>query len=189
MRHVGGRVLLLAAILSATTCTGALQQSATDASPATNSLSPHPVPSADQAALILRNLAGRWFELDGSPVPDGQPFVLSVTRGKRKGIIQCHPGAVTFVLAWPFGVPLGKNQLGPDTIRVYVLQRGTGYPPENLATTPGVIEMPADARYTGFHRSEWQLWLSPSLADAAIFVTDGRTIQQAAYATRPALCL
>jgi hypothetical protein len=82
------------------------------------------------------------------------------------------------------------RDLSFDRLRIYVFQRGNQFPPEKLATTPGVVdEMPADARDTGLHRGPWHLWVSRSLAEVAIFVTDGEVIQQGAYMSQIAMCL
>lgn len=55
-----------------------------------------------------------------------------------------------------------------------VLGRGFDVPPPDLHA-----ELPADARSTGYHRGDWQLWVSDTDVDEAVYlVAAGGTVER-----------
>ena len=132
--------------------------------------------------------AGRWFDRNGSPVPNGYgnaPLVLSVDFGPG----HCNWQDTVFMhMAWPLDQPAGDH-LDQDHVRAYVWQTDDAFAPESLTSEPRVVpQMPADAQRTGFHRGDWELWISRSHLDEAVFVTDGDTVQSWAYSEVPPAC-
>jgi hypothetical protein len=119
------------------------------------------------------NVEGVWYDGEGAALPDGSPSsegtVLFVFRGSK----QCQWGSATFMhVGWPLGT--AANSLGDW--RQYVRD------PEGLfddgALRVGFLSntaLPDDAADTGYHRGSWQLWVSPSQADDAVFVVNETT--------------
>jgi hypothetical protein len=119
---------------------------------------------------------GTWYGPGGSPVPDGEPLVLSVEAGAS----HCGWQHVVFLaMAWPLDRPVRGAFMSDPRTHVYAWQPDDAYPSSSLATTPRVVAtMPRDARYTGLHRGPWQLWVSPSRIEFAIFLKSDKTIQR-----------
>lgn len=125
---------------------------------------------------ITRNTAVEFHLTGGSPVPDGRPLVISVEAGSS----HCGWQHVVFLaMAWPLHRPVRGPFMSDARTHVYVWQPDHAYPSSSLATTPRVVErMPSDARYTGLHRGPWQLWVSPSRIEFAVFLKSDQTIQR-----------
>jgi hypothetical protein len=119
---------------------------------------------------------GTWYGPGGSPVPDGQPLVLSVEAGAS----HCGWQDVVFLaMAWPLDRPVRGGFMSDPRTHVYAWQPDDAYPSSSLTTTPRVVAtMPSDARYTGLHRGPWQLWVSPSWIEFAVFLKSDTTIQR-----------
>jgi hypothetical protein len=125
---------------------------------------------------------GTWYDGDGSPVPDGRPLVLSVEAGSD----HCSWQRVVFMtMAWPLSEPVRGPSMSDPRTRIYVWEPDGAYPLSSLTMKPREVgSMPANARYTGLHRGSWQLWISHSMLDTAVYVTDGETIQAWARVAR-----
>lgn len=128
------------------------------------------------AACATDDRVGPWYGPGESPVPDGRPLILSVEAGSS----HCGWGEVVFLaMAWPLDRPVRGGFMSNPRTRVYVWQPDSAYPQSSLATTPAVVSrMPSDARYTRLHRGSWQLWVSPSRIDTAVFLKGDTTIQR-----------
>ena len=129
---------------------------------------------------------GTWYGPGQSPIPDDRPLVLSVEAGSS----HCGWDRVIFLtMAWPLDRPVRGPSMGDPRTHVYVWQRDSAYPPSSLATTPATVSaMPSDARYTGLHRGPWQLWVSRSLLETAVFLKAGNTIQRWPFVTDAVFC-
>lgn len=120
-------------------------------------------------------LVGPWEDAQGRRLPDGvpggEPLVLHVLAGAE------HCGwqsAVFLHVAWPIGKP---TQTAART-RQYI--RDTeGVVDRDLATEfePDIV-LPKDARSTGFHRGEWELWISASQVDRYVYLVNGNTVER-----------
>jgi hypothetical protein len=70
-------------------------------------------------------------------------------------------------LAWP----LGSVTHDASGIREYVQDPKGLFSREQLVSRYGLrFRLPSDATYTGYHRGEWQLWVSPTHVDQAVYV-------------------
>jgi len=129
---------------------------------------------------------GQWLYRDGSPVPNREPFVMQVVRGSD----HCSWEEVLFMtMAWPLDQPVATYEEWDGRVRTYVWQTDAAYDPKNLATQPSIVtSMPGDTYSTGLHRGGWALWISPAHLDRAVFVTNGDTIQQWAFAEVEPAC-
>jgi hypothetical protein len=93
-------------------------------------------------------------------------------------------------MAWPLDRPVPGGFGSDPRTRVYVWQTDEAYPTDSLATAPKVVEeMPSDAADTGFHRNDWQLWISEAEFDEAVYLTDGDTIERWAHAKDSLGCI
>ena len=132
---------------------------------------------------------GTWFDRDGQPLPDGSPpgwdgTLLVVFQGAER----CRWENASFMhLGWPVGTPSTAS----GDWRQYVRDpRGLF---DDGALHVGYLSdtaLPSDATDTGYHRGPWQLWVSPSQADDAIFVVDtgSGAVERWGRATPPILC-
>ena len=120
-------------------------------------------------------LVGAWEDAQGRKLPDGvpggEPLVLHVLAGTE------HCGwqsAVFLHVAWP----IGKRTQTAAHIRQCIRDPNGVVDPE-LATEfePDTL-LPEDARSTGFHRGEWELWMSRSQAERYVYLVNDNTVER-----------
>src|SRR4051794_20814633 len=133
-------------------------------------------------------LRGRWYDSNGTPLPDGMdraanfPLTMHVLQGAE----DCGWQSATFMnLAWP----LGSVTHDANGIREYVSDPNGLFSREELSRRYGLrFSLPDDATYTGYHRGEWQLWVSSTHIDEAVYVVGPGAIQAWPRAKHLILC-
>jgi hypothetical protein len=124
-----------------------------------------------------------WEEtwVDGA----GQPVSAKVVTSYQ-GAEHCDWQSATFLtLGWP----LGKKMKTIDEGRQYVRD------PDGVIGGWGVRDpfnddahLPVDARYTGYHLDENQLWVTQHEADDAVYVVRGERVERWPRTTRIIAC-
>ena len=112
----------------------------------------------------------RWKDRTGEPVPED---VLTTFRGAE----HCDWQSTVFLtLGWPPGTPAPNFALA----RMYV--RDTGREFERLGYLRGRydddVELPRDARSTGYRLDGIELWLSPRDSASAIYVVRSDRVER-----------
>jgi len=118
------------------------------------------------------SFVGTWFDEQGNPTyfkdERGWHLELHVINGAE----HCGWQSASFLtLAWPIGSDFQGGEDGEDAARSYVrdpegvLAGDFGVPPPELAAS-----LPGGASYSGYHRGDWQLWVSPSDIDEAVYL-------------------
>lgn len=110
----------------------------------------------------------RWLDADGKEVPE---LVVSTYRGAE----HCDWQSIAFLhLGWPLGT---NESIGAG--RQYVRDPESLFP-EEYAVAPLDLdaELPANARYTGYHRDDVELWLSESEADEAVYIVTDEDVER-----------
>jgi len=127
-----------------------------------------PAPGVEPGSFV-----GTWYDEEGNPTyfkdEQGWHLELHVISGAE----HCGWQSASFLtLAWPLGSDFRGG--GEGDARSYVrdpegvLEGDFAVPPPDLAAS-----LPDDATYTGYHRGEWQLWVSPSDVDQAAYLVAG----------------
>ncbi|MDP8956088.1 MAG: hypothetical protein M3N24_03900 [Actinomycetota bacterium] len=130
---------------------------------------------------INSSLVGPWKDPTGRILPDRSAtrLVLKVVAGPDA----CGLGGMTFLtMAWPPGTVVRAptfHDFRRGRAREYIRDPDGAIQklgPWTLAATfDPEANLPPDASPTGFHKGPWQLWISPSDADRAIYlVTDDK---------------
>jgi hypothetical protein len=147
-----------------------------------------PVTLVPGAPSTTEGLEGIWFDGNNQPLPDGSPDVAGTVLFVFRGADHCQWQSVTFM---HIGWPVGTLSNAEGDWRQYVRD------PKGLfddgALHVGYLSdtsLPSDAADTGYHRGPWQLWVSPSQADDAVFVVNADTgaVERWSRATPPILC-
>ena len=135
------------------------------------------------------SVEGIWYDGDGASLPNGSAGSEGTAIAVLAGPEHCQWESATFMhLAWP----VGTIATSFDDERQYVRD------PEGLFDDGALrvgfmrdITLPADAVETGFHRGPWQLWVSPTQADDAVFVVDEDTgiAERWGRSSEPILCM
>lgn len=131
-----------------------------------------PPPGVEPGSFV-----GTWYDEAGNPTyfrdAEGWHLELHVIEGAE----HCGWQSASFLtLAWPLGSVVRDG--GGDT-RSYVrdpegvLAGDFEVPPPDLFAT-----LPDDATLTGYHRDEWQLWVSPSEVDQAVYFVAGSVVER-----------
>jgi hypothetical protein len=136
--------------------------------------------SAVLIAAFMVNAAspiGPWRTAHDSSIGFGQrPFIADITRGPS----HCGQQRTAFLtMAWPPGSEIDGQRFPPSASRDFAWNDRndlTGMSPTGDAMLTD--ELPADAVDTGLRRGSWELWTSPSLGDAAMFLKSGAYIQR-----------
>lgn len=87
----------------------------------------------------------------------------------------CDWGAALFPeMGWPVGTAVSSLEAGKLFVRD---------PEGTFAGMTGDrfdarADLPADAVNTGFHRGVWELWVSPSHGDTAVFLVNGDRVER-----------
>jgi hypothetical protein len=116
--------------------------------------------------------AGRWFDAQGRPLPDGSHPPRRIVLRAFTGPKGCGWESVAFIdLAWPVGTVATTLQSVHEYVRDPdgVVQKQLAQLFDPRATPP------ADALYTGFHHGIWQLWLADSVPGSAYVVGPAST--------------
>ncbi len=134
------------------------------------------------------SVEGIWYDGNGMPLPNGSPGSEGTAIAVFRGSEHCRWETATFMhLAWPVGTV--ANSLGGW--RQYVRDS------ENLFDDGALhvsflsdATLPPDAVDSGYHRGPWQLWVSPSQADEAMFVVNEDTgaVERWGRSSEPILC-
>jgi hypothetical protein len=110
-----------------------------------------------------------WRDARGEVVPES---VVSTVRGAD------HCGwesAVFLRLGWPLGTAAKTS----DSAREYVRDPERRLPAKEFVVPLDLdTSLPGDARYTGYHLDDAQLWLSEREANEAIYIVRGETIER-----------
>lgn len=139
-------------------------------------------------AAASPSVEGIWYDGNGMPLPNGSPGSEGTAIAVFRGSEHCQWETATFMhLGWP----VGTNATSFDEERQYVRD------PESLfdsgALHVGFLSdatLPPDAVDTGYRRGPWQLWVSPSQADDAVFVVnrDAGIAERWGRSSQPILC-
>ena len=107
---------------------------------------------------------GSWRDREGREVPED---VISTHNGPT----HCDwESAVFLQVGWPLG-----ERRSPGRYRMYVRDPDGLFREELRVPFDPEVELPRTARYTGYHRDNAELWISPADADEAVYVVrDGR---------------
>ncbi len=118
---------------------------------------------------------GAWEDAEGRKLPDGvpggEPLVLHVLAGAE------HCGwqsAVFLYVAWPIGKPTETAA----HIRQYIRDPKGVVAPELAKEFDADAILPEDARSTGFHREEWELWVSPSQGERYVYLVNDDDVER-----------
>jgi immunoglobulin-like protein involved in spore germination len=147
-----------------------------------------PVTLVPGTASATESVEGTWVDGNGVPLPAGSPDAAGTVLFVFRGAEHCQWQSVTFMhLGWPVGTVSNS----PDQWRQYVRDPLGRF--DDGALHVGYLSdtsLPSDAADTGYHRGPWQLWVSPSQADDAVFVVDADTgaVERWGRATPPILC-
>jgi hypothetical protein len=131
-----------------------------------------PVTLAPGPGVEPGSFVGTWYDEQGNPTyfkdERGWHLELHVINGAE----HCGWQSASFLtLAWPVGSDFRGGEDGEDAARSYVrdpegvLAGDFGVPPPDLAAS-----LPGDASHSGYHRGDWQLWVSPSDIDEAVYL-------------------
>lgn len=147
-----------------------------------------PVTLAPGLVPNTSGVEGIWFDGNGVPLPNGSPDSTGTVLVVFRGAEHCQWGSASFMhVGWPLGT--AANSL--EDWRQYVRD------PKGLfddgALQVGFLSdtsLPADAADTGYQRGPWQLWMSPSQADDAVFVVneDTAAVERWGRSSQPILC-
>ncbi len=114
---------------------------------------------------------GTWYDVDGNPTYSregrGWYLELHVIEGPE------HCGwqsAALLRLAWPLG---SASTGGEMATRLYVRDPDGVLPTAGSAPLDLAATLPEDAAYVGYHRGPWELWVSPSEVDDAVYLVAG----------------
>ncbi len=124
------------------------------------------------------SIVGPWTDAQGRRLPDGisdpkNGFPLSLHT--LKGSSHCDWESVIFLhMSWPPGTVL-RSQIGDDyetgRFRQYIRDPNGALGEAYLtAGFDSNARLPSDARRTGFRRGPWELWISPTEDDRAVYV-------------------
>jgi nitrite reductase/ring-hydroxylating ferredoxin subunit len=135
------------------------------------------------------SFVGTWYDEEGNPTyfkdERGWHLELHVINGAE----HCGWQSASFLtLAWPLGSDFRGASEGAARSYVRdpegVLGGDDAVPPPDL-----VASLPDDASYTGYHRGDWQLWVSPSDVDQAVYlVARGRAVERWPRAEHRIVC-
>jgi hypothetical protein len=76
------------------------------------------------------------------------------------------------------GWPLGTVAATSETTRLFVRDPEGIFADVESERFDAQAELPTDAKHTGFHRGTWELWTSASIADRAVFLVNGSTVEK-----------
>ena len=135
--------------------------------------------------LYLRHansVVGVWSDANGNRLPDGTsdpskgfPLVIHTFNGDS----HCDWESVVFLhMSWPPGTVLTGtvgDDFGAGRFRQYVRDPNGVLGNWFARNFNPDASLPRDARPTGLNRGPWELWISPSEADRAVFLlNDGK---------------
>lgn len=138
-----------------------------------------PVRLEPASGVEAGSVFGAWYDDEGNPTyyrdEDGWHLTLLVIRGAE------HCGwesAAFLMLAWPLGSDV--QRIGGESARQYVRDPNNVLGGDFDVTPPDLqAELPADAWSTGYHRGDWQLWVSDTDVDEAVYlVAAGGTVER-----------
>lgn len=122
------------------------------------------------------SFVGTWYDEEGDPTyyhdEEGWHLELHVINGAE----HCGWQSASFLtLAWPIGSDVEDGS--EENVRSYVRDPG-GVLSGDLAVPPPDLDaaLPEDAASTGYHRGDWQLWVSPGDVDEAVYLVAGNGI-------------
>lgn len=114
-----------------------------------------------------RDWENAWVDARGERVPD---LVTSTYRGDE----HCEWQSAVFLhLGWPLGTA-EKVSSGRQYVR-----DPEGLFPEDITVSLDLdATLPPDARYTGYHQGEVQLWVNDSEAAEAVYLVRGEHVER-----------
>jgi hypothetical protein len=147
-----------------------------------------PVTLVPGAGSATTGVDGTWFDANDEPLPDGSPDAVGTVFVVFRGAEHCQWESASFM---HMGWPIGTVSNAPEDWRQFVRDPKSLF--DDGALHMGYLSdmtLPSDATDTGYHRGPWQLWVSPSQADDAVFVVDADTgsVERWGRATPPILC-
>jgi hypothetical protein len=113
---------------------------------------------------------GAWYDGQGNPTyyhdEEGWHLTLHVIQGAE----HCGWQSASFLtLAWPLGSDV--QQMGDGDARQYVRDPNDAVGGDFDVPPPDLhAGLPADARSTGYQRGDWQLWVSDTDVDEAVYL-------------------
>lgn len=127
-------------------------------------------PSRDISTVL-----GVWVDGSGNPVPGVWNEVDRTVISARYFLGTCDWANALFL---EVGWPLGSVATTDEDTRLFVRDPDGMFADVTSQTFDPQAEVPPDAIYSGYHRGTWELWTSPSVADSAVFLVNGRTVER-----------
>lgn len=104
-----------------------------------------------------------WKDRRGRELPEK---VVATYRGPE----HCEWQSAVFLhLGWP----LGREATEPDASRTYIRDAEGLFEEQLRVAFDEDVDLPPDAEYTGYHRDDVQLWISPEEAENAVYIVRG----------------
>jgi hypothetical protein len=127
-------------------------------------------PSSETSALL-----GVWVDGTGNPVPGVWNALDKTVISARDYLGTCSWETALFLeVGWPLGTVAATS----ETTRLFVRDPEGIFADVESERFDAQAELPTDAKHTGFHRGIWELWTSASIADRAVFLVNGSTVEK-----------
>jgi hypothetical protein len=122
----------------------------------------------------------RWLDSKGEPVPS--ELIVSTYRIPE----HCPWGSAVFLrLGWPPGT---AAEYPSSAARQYVRDPEGLFESEHLAPLDLDVQLPPDARYTGYHLDKIELWISRADANEAVNIVRPERVERWPRLARPTYC-
>lgn len=121
-----------------------------------------------------------WLDSNGKTVPTNQ--IVSTYRGPD----HCEWDSAVFLnLGWPPGT---YAEYPSSSARQYVRDPEGLFESEHLAPLDLDVKLPPDARYTGYHLDEIELWIRSADADEAVYIVRPERVERWPRLARHTIC-
>jgi hypothetical protein len=115
--------------------------------------------------------AGPWFDAEGKPIPDDNPFPTVVF---QRSTFCGYESVLFFHLPWP----LGASTVDLEELRFVRDATGEWTRSSSATTFDPDSRLPARAYDTGYHRGDWHLWVVDSRITEAVWLVHGDTVER-----------